>query len=98
MNLEGPAEFVTGGASGLGRPPVDALIEGPFARLVTHVIANPYLNGEVIRLDGALRLGATRYSASPARQHALLAAVVVSLRVHASSHRSSYSSRRRITR
>jgi NAD(P)-dependent dehydrogenase (short-subunit alcohol dehydrogenase family) len=29
-----------------------------FAQLVMHIIANPYLNGEVIRLDGALRLGA----------------------------------------
>jgi NAD(P)-dependent dehydrogenase (short-subunit alcohol dehydrogenase family) len=31
-----------------------------FAQLVVHIIANPYLNGEVIRLDGALRLGAAR--------------------------------------
>lgn len=29
-----------------------------FARLVAGIIANDYLNGEVIRLDGALRLGA----------------------------------------
>jgi NAD(P)-dependent dehydrogenase (short-subunit alcohol dehydrogenase family) len=28
-----------------------------FAALVAHVIANPMLNGETIRLDGALRLG-----------------------------------------
>ena len=27
-----------------------------FASLVAHVIANPMLNGEVIRLDGALRM------------------------------------------
>jgi NAD(P)-dependent dehydrogenase (short-subunit alcohol dehydrogenase family) len=33
----------------LGRPE-------EFADLVVHVIANPYLNGEVIRLDGALRM------------------------------------------
>jgi NAD(P)-dependent dehydrogenase (short-subunit alcohol dehydrogenase family) len=31
-----------------------------FAQLAVHIIANPYLNGEVIRLDGALRLGAAR--------------------------------------
>ena len=33
----------------LGRPE-------EFARLVAHVIENTMLNGEVIRLDGALRL------------------------------------------
>lgn len=27
-----------------------------FAKLVKHLIKNPYINGEVIRLDGALRL------------------------------------------
>jgi len=35
----------------LGRPE-------EFAALVEHIIANPYLNGEVIRLDGAVRLPA----------------------------------------
>jgi len=34
----------------LGRP-------DEFALLVRQVVANPYLNGEVIRLDGALRMG-----------------------------------------
>ncbi len=29
-----------------------------FAGLVRHIIDNPYLNGEVIRLDGAIRMGA----------------------------------------
>lgn len=29
-----------------------------FARLVTHIIDNTYLNGEVIRLDGAIRMAA----------------------------------------
>ena len=29
-----------------------------FAKLVQHIIENPMLNGEVIRLDGAIRLGA----------------------------------------
>jgi len=28
-----------------------------YARLVEHVVGNPYLNGETIRLDGALRMG-----------------------------------------
>ena len=27
-----------------------------FAALVKHIVENPYLNGEVIRLDGALRM------------------------------------------
>lgn len=29
-----------------------------FAQMVTHVVENPMLNGETIRLDGALRMGA----------------------------------------
>jgi NAD(P)-dependent dehydrogenase (short-subunit alcohol dehydrogenase family) len=29
-----------------------------FARLVSHIIENPMLNGEVIRLDGGMRMGA----------------------------------------
>jgi NAD(P)-dependent dehydrogenase (short-subunit alcohol dehydrogenase family) len=33
----------------LGRP-------AEFAALVRHVVENGYLNGEVIRLDGALRM------------------------------------------
>jgi NAD(P)-dependent dehydrogenase (short-subunit alcohol dehydrogenase family) len=28
-----------------------------FAALVQHIVENPYLNGEVIRLDGAIRMG-----------------------------------------
>jgi len=35
----------------LGRP-------GEFAALVEHILVNPYLNGEVIRLDGAIRMAA----------------------------------------
>jgi len=27
-----------------------------FAALATHIVNNPYLNGEVIRLDGAIRM------------------------------------------
>ncbi len=30
---------------------------GEYAMLVKHIVENPYLNGEVIRLDGALRMG-----------------------------------------
>ncbi|TVT52717.1 MAG: 3-hydroxyacyl-CoA dehydrogenase [Azoarcus sp. PHD] len=37
--------------SRLGRP-------GEFASLVRHIIENAYLNGEVIRLDGAIRMAA----------------------------------------
>jgi NAD(P)-dependent dehydrogenase (short-subunit alcohol dehydrogenase family) len=35
----------------LGRP-------DEFAALVRHIVENPYLNGETIRLDGAIRMGA----------------------------------------
>jgi NAD(P)-dependent dehydrogenase (short-subunit alcohol dehydrogenase family) len=28
-----------------------------FGALVAHIVANPMLNGEVIRLDGAIRMG-----------------------------------------
>ncbi len=35
--------------SRLGRP-------DEFARLVLHIIENIYINGEVIRLDGAIRM------------------------------------------
>jgi len=35
--------------SRLGRP-------SEYAELVAHIVANPFLNGEVIRLDGALRM------------------------------------------
>ena len=37
--------------SRLGRP-------AEFAGLVRHIVENPYLNGEVIRLDGAIRMAA----------------------------------------
>jgi NAD(P)-dependent dehydrogenase (short-subunit alcohol dehydrogenase family) len=37
--------------SRLGKP-------AEFASLVRHIIENAYLNGEVIRLDGAIRMGA----------------------------------------
>lgn len=47
--LEDPAADVVHPAR-MGRP-------AEFAELVADVVANPYLNGENIRLDGALRLG-----------------------------------------
>ncbi len=47
--LEDPAAGVVHPAR-LGRPE-------EFAQLVADVVANPYLNGENLRLDGALRLG-----------------------------------------
>jgi len=34
----------------LGRP-------AEYARLACHIVENPMLNGELIRLDGALRMG-----------------------------------------
>jgi NAD(P)-dependent dehydrogenase (short-subunit alcohol dehydrogenase family) len=40
---------VTPFPSRLGRPE-------EYAELVAHIVANPMLNGEVIRLDGAVRL------------------------------------------
>ena len=33
-------------------------LPGEYAALVRHIIENPMLNGETIRLDGALRLAA----------------------------------------
>lgn len=42
-----------------GQPPFPARLGEPaeFAQLVHSIVANPYLNGETIRIDGALRLG-----------------------------------------
>jgi NAD(P)-dependent dehydrogenase (short-subunit alcohol dehydrogenase family) len=57
--------LVTGSASGLGEATARALqIPFPsrlgrpqeYAALVLHIVANPMLNGEIIRLDGALRM------------------------------------------
>ena len=50
-----PEETVAGIAANV---PFPARLGDPdeFARLAAHVFANPYLNGEVIRLDGATRL------------------------------------------
>lgn len=62
-----PGVFATPMVAGLPQEAIDALAaEVPhparlgepseFAALVSHVVANTYLNGEVIRLDGALRM------------------------------------------
>ena len=40
-----------------------------YAALVEHIVANPMLNGETIRLDGAIRM-APRWSGTQARPRA----------------------------
>lgn len=63
-----PGIFATPMMAGLPQPAQDSLaqqVPNPrrlgrpeeYARLVLAIVANPYLNGEVIRLDGALRMG-----------------------------------------
>lgn len=49
MNIQNNTFLITGGASGLGLAT---------ANLVKQIIENPMLNGEVIRLDVAIRMGA----------------------------------------
>ncbi|WP_022919553.1 SDR family NAD(P)-dependent oxidoreductase [Ruania albidiflava] len=62
-----PGVFGTPMMAGLGeevRAGLESLVPHParlgrpaeYAALVEHIVANPYLNGEVIRLDGALRM------------------------------------------
>ncbi|MBN2905435.1 MAG: SDR family NAD(P)-dependent oxidoreductase [Rhodobacteraceae bacterium] len=62
-----PGIFRTPMLEGLGQEVMDGLAAdvphphrlgdpAEFASLVRHILANPYLNGEVIRLDGALRM------------------------------------------
>ena len=62
-----PGIFETPMMAGLGedvRSSLEALVPHParlgrpeeYAALVAHIVANPLLNGEVIRLDGALRM------------------------------------------
>lgn len=49
------------------RAPLMALVQSPkrfgdpleYAKMATHILENSYLNGEVIRLDGALRMNAS---------------------------------------
>jgi hypothetical protein len=47
---------VAGGGSGLGRARAEMLKDRGYAQLVRHIIDNRMLNGETIRLDGALRM------------------------------------------
>ena len=57
MPLKDKAAIVTGGASGLGAATARRLGQvDEFASLALHMIDNPYLNGEVVRLDAALRM------------------------------------------
>ena len=51
-----PAAAGAGVPRRLGAVPQVAGRAAQFAALVLHIIHNPYLNGEVIRLDGALRM------------------------------------------
>ena len=44
------------GARRAGAAPGAAGRAGEYAALVAHIVENPMLNGEVIRLDGALRM------------------------------------------
>ena len=55
MQIEGKVFIVTGGASGLGEGTARMLAQAG-AKLVKHIVENDMLNGEVIRLDGAIRL------------------------------------------
>jgi len=50
-----PEEAVTGLEAGVPHPSRLGRPE-EFAALARHVVENPYLNGEVVRLDGALRM------------------------------------------
>jgi NAD(P)-dependent dehydrogenase (short-subunit alcohol dehydrogenase family) len=50
-----PADVQAGLAAGIPYPPRLGMPE-EYAALVGHIIANRFLNGEVIRLDGALRM------------------------------------------
>ncbi len=58
MQLQGQAALVTGGASGLGEATARELarLGARVAVLAVHIVQNGHLNGEVIRLDGALRM------------------------------------------
>jgi hypothetical protein len=66
MELAGSSAIVTGGVSGLGLATARRLTAVPhpsrlgipdeFAQLAMHIVANPMLNGETIRLDGAIRM------------------------------------------
>ena len=53
----GPAGGEPGQALGAGIPfPYDLAVPTEYAQLVAQIVENPMLNGETIRLDGALRM------------------------------------------
>lgn len=60
MNIQGQAAIVTGGGSGLGEATARELARlgkpEEFASLAVYIVQNDHLNGETIRLDGALRM------------------------------------------
>jgi NAD(P)-dependent dehydrogenase (short-subunit alcohol dehydrogenase family) len=67
MQLNGQAALVTGGASKLGAATARGLAASipfphrlghadEFAAFALHMIDNPCLNGEVVRLDASLRM------------------------------------------
>ena len=72
MDIEGIGAIVTGGGSGLGEATTREIVARggrvaildlgrfgeptEYAQLACHILENPMLNGEVIRLDGALRM------------------------------------------
>ena len=59
MDVTGSVALVTGGASGLGAAvPFPSRLGRPdeYGALVECIVANAMLNGEVIRLDGAMRM------------------------------------------
>lgn len=59
MNINGVGAIGTGGASGLGAGTAKRLaaVGAKYAQLVESIDTNPMLNGEMIRLDGAIRMG-----------------------------------------
>lgn len=56
MDLAGRSAIVTGGAGGLSAATVRHLVSlGVGTVVFDRVVRNPYLEGEHVRLDGALR-------------------------------------------
>jgi NAD(P)-dependent dehydrogenase (short-subunit alcohol dehydrogenase family) len=56
MRLDGSSALVTGGASGLGLATAQRLAADGARVVVLFVVGNPMVNGEVVRLDGAIRM------------------------------------------
>jgi ribosome biogenesis SPOUT family RNA methylase Rps3 len=55
VRVEENTYLVAGGGSGLGEATTRGRPE-EYADLVKHIVENEMLNGEVIRLDGAIRM------------------------------------------